>query len=249
MAGLRWDEQAVQLELPGYGSMAVSAERIVAYGPTTAQRQQVAAQLGTWARGQWLRAQGLTTINGTCISRDSRSIVITGPPGVGSSLLALVLLERGWQLTSDGIIAWGEDNVPLRIDLPLTLDREVVRRVEPSRIHTAVSGRDRVHVQPLSVGTGRLAGSVILGRRLALTEPRVIRTESAQTTSSPLAARVRTAMIPALVPKAKSSNAPVPALPGLQLIRPRSADEAIVRASSPVILADLVEPVLVEWCS
>lgn len=248
MPGLRRNEQSVELELPGYGAMAVATDRIVAYGPDPAARRQVAAQLGTWARGQWLRAQGLTTLNGTCIARDGRSIVITGAPGVGSSLLALVLLERGWQLTSDGIVAWGADNVPLQIDAPLTLDREVVRRVDASRLHTAVSGRDRVHVQPLAVGTGPLAGSVILGRRLALTEPRIIRTEPTHNNSGPLAERLRTAMIPALVPQAKPLTAPVPALPGLQVIRPRSVEEAIVRSSAPPVLADLIEPTLLEWC-
>ena len=248
MPGLRRNEKSVELELPGYGAMAVATDRIVAYGPDQAARQQVAAQLGTWARGQWLRAQGLITVSGTCIARSGRSIVITGAPGVGSSLLALALLERGWQLTSDGIVAWGSDNVPLQIDEPLTLDREVVRRVDPGRVGTAISGRDRVHVQPLAVGTGTLAGSVTLGRRLAVTEPRIIRTEKTQTNGSALAGRLRAAMIPALVPQASPVKAPVPALPGLQVIRRRSLDEATVRASAPPVLADLIKPTLWEWC-
>jgi len=249
MPDLRWDEQSVELELPGYGSMAVTVDRIVACGPDSAARQQVVAQLGTWARGQWLRAQGLTTLNGSCIARNDRSIIITGAPRIGSSLLAVALLERGWQLASDGIVAWGAADVPLQINEPFTLDRDVVGALDPLLVRQATSGRDRVHVQPRLAGTGRITGVVVLGRRLALDRTQIARIEATATSGGLLAERVSASPLPALVPHARPLQAPAPSVPGIRIIRPNSVDEAIVRASAPPVLADLIEPTLLEWCS
>lgn len=247
--GIRWSDHSVELDLPGQGSIVVSGTGIIVLGPDEDSRQQVHAQLGTWARGQWLRANGLTAVNGTCIAREGRSIVFTGAPRIGCSLLALVLLERGWQLASDGIVAWGDDCVPLTFGGSITADRIVVPGIDPARVSTAISGRDRVHIQAPAVGTGTITGSVFLGRRLALTGPRVSRSDPSTANRESLNEHWAAACIPTLVPASRPTDTVLPQVPILSLVRPRSIDEAIVRSSAPPILAELIEPTLLELCS
>lgn len=236
---------SVTLELPGSGAITVTSEAIVVRGPDDLARRQVVAQLGNWARGQWFRAQGLTVLNGTCIERDGTTIVFTGPPRTGCSLLALVLVNRGWSLTSDGIVAWGPDGVPLVVDEAITVDRSVVRGIHPDRLATVASGRDRVSVRADSVATGPIGGSVVLGRRMALTDAQVISSEG----SNPIAERLSSTPIPALVPGSPIAEEHIPSAPGLRLLRPISSDEAVVRRSAPPVLADLIEETLRGFCA
>lgn len=250
LPGIRWSKTHVELDLPGHGSVAVSVDGITITGPHPTSREHVHGQLGTWARGQWLRAQGLTTINGTCIATNDRAIVITGAPRAGSSLLALALIERGWQLTSDGLIAWDRERIPWHLDHSITADRAVVPGIPATRITPLTTGRDRVAVHAPATGTGTIAGSIILGRRLAVNAPQITRTDPRDWTSDRLTERLTRHAIPALVPHSlpttPTETAPAPSL---QVIRPISVEESVLRSASPPVLADLVEPALREFCS
>lgn len=245
LPGFRTGDEFVELDLPGSGAITVTVDTIVVHGPDESKRQQVLAQLGSWALGQQLRALGFTVINGSCITRNGRSIILTGPPRVGSSLLALVLIERGWSLTSDGIVAWDADEVPLVLSEEVTVDRSVIIGLDPARIIPAMSERDRVRVLCPSIGSGELAGAVLLGRRAAIGAPQVIYNENA----NPLAERLSTTPIPALIRGRANRPHHVPAVPGLRVLRPLNGDEQVLRSSTPPVLAGLIESQLLELCS
>jgi len=237
MPGFRRLSHSVKLDLPELGSTEVSAEAVIVSGPDQKSRNQVLGQLGTWATGQWLRANGLTAMNGSCVERGGRTVILTGAPRTGCSVLALAMMKQGWALTSDGVVGWGDDGVPVRFGDVVTVDRSVALGVESSRLSAAVSGRDRVEVRCSPTRTGRLGGVVVLSRRLALREVAIQGSEGADL----LAERLATSPIPPLVNGLNQPPACVPAVPGVRVRRPISSDEAVVRRSSPPVLAGMIE--------
>jgi len=78
---------------------------------------------------------------------------------------------------------------------------------------------------------------VVLSRRLALREAVIQGSEGADL----LAERLATSPVPPLVNGSDQPPACVPAVPGVRVRRPISSDEAVVRRSSPPVLAGMIE--------
>ncbi len=92
-----------------------------------------------------LAARGHESLHGSAVARDGRAIAVLGHSGSGKSSAALALLDRGWRLVTDDLLAFdaGGRAVPGPPVLRLAPDRAVGRTGQPDP-----AGKFRVPVVP-----------------------------------------------------------------------------------------------------
>lgn len=78
--------------------------RLIRWAAADAKRPDVAAVLAGPVLGFALQLQGQTTLHGSAVVIGGRAVGLLGPSGHGKSTTAAVLMTRGCQLLTDGVI-------------------------------------------------------------------------------------------------------------------------------------------------
>lgn len=103
VAALHSGPGSVTLGLPGRAWITVTGADVVIEAASDAVAGAVLAELGSWIVGQAAAQTGNLVLQGACVARDGRALVLGGRPRSGCSLVALALIGQGWSLVSDGV--------------------------------------------------------------------------------------------------------------------------------------------------
>lgn len=98
-------ECCFSLARPGIGSFCIAHGQDIIYVPSSVNDQPgvVSTILLGVCMGAILHQRGEFVLHGSCVTRNGKTILVTGVSGAGKSTLAAEFLKNGWEMVTDDI--------------------------------------------------------------------------------------------------------------------------------------------------
>jgi hypothetical protein len=124
--------------------------------------------LGT-PMGIVLLQRGHLVLHASAVEVDGKIICFAGTSGVGKSTTVCALLQRGYKLVSDDVVAIGQMDFQvlrgypwMKVDPRVALELEVSSEKLSQLDHTSIKKRYEIHLESFCEGNGKLAGVYFL---------------------------------------------------------------------------------------